>query len=121
MTCTTYGEKIEEIFDAMIRLSGEILPENRKAAYMYIDLVWRKVIQFLRSFEREEGTEELRSKFESYVVAEESRLRRNFEDINYRIDSPDIIRLVSGEGRLETVMKIVLTAVACALLTRTCV
>jgi hypothetical protein len=119
MTCTTYCAKIEEIFDAMIRLSGEVMPENRQAVYRYIDSVWRRVIQFVRSFKDEGGTEELRSKFESYVAAEESRLRRNFEDINYRIDSPDTVQLVSGEGRLETVMKTVLTAVSCALLTRT--
>jgi hypothetical protein len=119
MTCTAYCAKIEEMFDAMIHLSDEVLPENRQALYTYVNTVWSQVTPFVRSFKGEGGTEELRSKFESYVAAEESRLRRNFEDINYRIDGPDTVQLVSGEGRLETVIKTALAAVVRALLTRT--
>ena len=36
MTCTTYCVKIEEIFDAMIRLAYEVLPENRRGVNMRI-------------------------------------------------------------------------------------
>src|SRR5258708_175978 len=119
MTCTTYCVKIEEIFDAMIRLSDEVLPENLPAVYKYIDTVWRQVTVFVQSIEREEGTEELRSRFKPHVTAEESRLRRNFEEINYRIDGSDTVRIVSGEGRLETVIETVFDAIPCAVLTRT--
>jgi hypothetical protein len=110
MTCTTYCTRINEIFDLMIHLSGDVLPENRRDVCAYIDRVWELVTPFVRSFQRENGTEELRSKFKSYIAAEESRLRRNLEDINYRFSSihdPDTVRLVFGEGRLETVIKTV--------------
>lgn len=103
MTCTAYCEKIEDIFDAMIRLAHEVLPENRNGVNTYIDMVWQDVTIFVQSIKREKGTEELRSKFESYVTAEEARLRRNFEDIEYDIDGCDTVQLITGESRPEIV------------------
>ena len=107
MTCTMYCVKIEEIFDVMIRLAYEVLPENRSTVETYILVMWKLVASFMQSIKRKEGTEELISKFQSYVVAEEARLRRNLEDIKYQIDGPEIFRIVSGEGRLETVSQAV--------------
>ena len=103
MTCTTYCKKIEEIFDAMIRLAYQVRQENRKEVNKYIAIVWMNVMVFVQSIEREEGTEYLRSKFEPYVAAEEARLQQNFEDIKYDIDSYDTTRLIAGGGRVETV------------------
>ena len=103
MTCTMYCVKIEEIFDAIIRLAYKVLPENRQAVSTYIDVVWQYVTLFVQSIKREEGTEELRSKFEPHVASEEARLRRNLEDINYRIDISDTFRVIAGEGRVEMV------------------
>ena len=103
MTCTTYCEKIEEVFDAMIGLTYKILPENRKWVQDYVKRVWSSVTVLVQSIEREEGTEELRSKFEPYVAAEEARLQRNFERIKYDIDGSDGVQIVAGEGRIEMV------------------
>ena len=103
MTCTTYCKRIEEIFDAMIRLAYKVLPENRKEVNSYIGTVWTTVTVFVQSIKREEGTEDLRSKFKSHVAAEEARLRENLEDIKYDIDSWDTVRLIAGDGRVETV------------------
>lgn len=103
MTSTGYCEKIEEIFDAMISLSDEVLPENRTAVNEYIDDVWQEVIVYVRSLKWENGTEGLRERFESYVTREEERLRRNLDDMGYNIDSHDVVRLISGSGRIETV------------------
>ena len=105
MTCTTYCMKIEEIFDAMIRLSYETLPENRQAISDHINGVWRRVTVFAQSIKREEGTRKLRSKFESYVTAEEERIRRNFENFKYQIDGPDTIQVICEESRPETVIR----------------
>jgi len=110
MTCTSYCQKIEEIFDAMIRLSDEVLPENRKEVNEYICYVWEEVNTFTRSIKLEKGTEELRTKFRSHVDAEEARLQRNFEDIKYDIDSYDSVSLISGHGRIETVLPLSLHA-----------
>ena len=76
-----YCEKIEEIFDAMRQLSHQVLPENRRVVNRYIEVAWRRVGPFARSIEKDEGTAELRSRFEPYVAAEEARLQRNFEAI----------------------------------------
>ena len=104
MTCTSYCEKIEEIFDAIINLADQVLPENRKEVNEYISYIWGHVTVWVRSIKREKGTEELRSKFESHVSAEEARLHRNLEDIMYDIDSYDTVKLVAGNGRPEAVI-----------------
>lgn len=101
MTCTKYCTKIEEIFDAMIRLSHEVLAENRQAVVNYVHWSWRQVTAFVQSIEREEGTDDLRSKFEPHVIAEEARLQQNFEEIKCRIDSSDTFRVIFGKGRIE--------------------
>ena len=104
MTCTSYCEKIDEILDAMIRIADEVLPENRKEVNAYIAHVWETVVVWVRSIKKEQGTEELRTKFESHVIAEEARLHRNLEDIKYDIDSYDTVKLVAGNCRPEAVM-----------------
>ena len=95
---------IEDIFDAMMDLSEKVLPENRRSVIEYIDQVWQSVTVFTEAFHREMGADELYTRFESHVAAEEARLRQNFEDINYRVDSSQTIRVIAGEGRLETVI-----------------
>ena len=103
MTSTSYCKKIEEIFDAMIRLSEEVLPENRKEVNRYIGFAWEEVTTFARSIKWENGTEDIRAKFQSHVDVEEARLQKNLEDIKYDIDSDDVVPLISGHGRIETV------------------
>ena len=119
MTCTTYCEKIEEIFDAMIRLAYKALPENRKEVNRYVANVWTHVTVFVQSIKREKGTDELRSKFESYVKDEEARLQRNLEDIKYDIDSYDTVQLIAGEGRAEMVTEAVRAPLSSTILNST--
>lgn len=118
MACTTYCVKIEEMFDAMIRLAHEVLPENRLPVSCYINTVWRFVMAFAQSIKKEDGTEGLRSKFEPYITAEEARLQRNFEDIKYQIDDSDTLRVVAGEGRAEAVTNTIFCPVHRMILTR---
>jgi hypothetical protein len=103
MTCTSYCEKIEEIFDAMIRLSDEVRRENRREVNRYIEIVWGEVTIFTRSIKWERGTDDLKAKFQSHVAAEEARLQKNFEDFHYDIEDYDSVRQISGRGRIETV------------------
>ena len=112
MTSTAYCEKIEGIFDAMICLADEVLPENREGVDSYISAVWSQVAVFVQSITREGGTEDLKSKFQSYVDAEEARLRKNFEDIKYDIESYDMVQLVAGVGRTEMVIVIICSSVS---------
>ena len=103
MTCTSYCKKIEEIFDAMTRLLDEVLPENRTVVNEYVYYAWIEVGIFTRSIELEDGTDNLRAKFQSYVDAEEERLRKNLEDIKYDVSDYNSVYLVSRPGRIETV------------------
>lgn len=104
ITCTAYCIKIEEVFDGMIRLSSEVLPENRRFVRYYIHKAWKMMTVFVQSIKREEGLEELGVKFEPYVTAEEARIRRNLEDVKYRIDGSDTFQVIAGEGRIEMVI-----------------
>ena len=113
-----YCEKIEEMFDAMVPLYYESLPENRHHTGSYIHRVWKTLAVFTQSIKKERGTDELRSKFDSHVAAEEAKLRQNFEDVKYRIDGPDEIRLISGRGRLETVIEFTCPPISYMILTR---
>ena len=108
MTCTSYRKKISGIFDAMIRLSDEVLPENRKEVNSYIGGAWMEGAPFTRLIKWVENTEELWAKFQSYIDAEEERLRKNFEDFKYDIDSYESVHLISGHRRIETVRSLAL-------------
>ena len=105
MACTKYCVKIREIIDAMIRLAPEVLPENQESVNYFINMTWNRVKVFVQSIKGGEGTEELWLKFKPYVAAEEARLQRNLEDLRYQIDGSDTVRVISGEGRIETVIK----------------
>ena len=119
MACTKYCVKIGEIIDAMIRLAPEVLPENQMSVEFLINAAWNRVRVFVQSIKREEGTEELWLKFKPYVAAEEARLQRNLEDLKFQIDSPDTVRVISGEGRVETVIKAICDAASYTNLTGT--
>jgi len=88
----------------MIRLSDEVLPENREQVNKYLCCAWMEATMFVRSFRWEWGTEDLATKFKSHVDAEEARLQTNLEDFKYDIDSDVVVRLISGNGRIETVL-----------------
>jgi hypothetical protein len=87
----------------MIRLSDEVLPENRREVNKYTNNVWEEVAIFTRSIKWERGKDDLMVKFQSHVVTEEARLQKNLEDTKYNIDGYDSVRLISGQGRIETV------------------
>ena len=116
MTCTAYCEKIEEILDAMIRSAYEVLPENQEAVRLYTEGVWKTVTTFVQPFNRDNGPEDLIPKFESYVTAEEKRLRRNFEEMKYRIDDVGTFQVIAGEGRVEMVIKTIYSTVFCTII-----
>jgi hypothetical protein len=47
--------------------------------------------------------EGLQEKFNSYVEAEEARLRGNLEAVDYDLDAANTLSLVTGDGRIERV------------------
>lgn len=104
MTCTSYCEKIDEIFDAMIRLTDEVLPENRKELIDYLSYVWGASMVWVGSIKRRQAIQEIGDKFESYVIAEEERLHRDLEEIKYDIGSVETVMLIARNSRPETVI-----------------
>jgi hypothetical protein len=94
----------------MIRLSEEVLPENRKRVNEYIGRTWRGATALTQPFNKWAGTTNIWAQFTSHVAAEETRLQKNLEDIKYDIDGYDSVRLISGQGRIETVQSLSLHA-----------
>lgn len=79
-------------------------PANRIAVDNYFREVWNPVAQTcmsFRSFYPNDST--LVTKFQSYMDAEEERIRKNLEEIKYDIDALDTLALITGPGRIEKV------------------
>ena len=76
---------------------------NRGAVNKYFLAVWDSAMTLVQSIQRYSGPDTLKVMFESYVIAEEERLRRNLEKFRYHIDDYDAVRSITGRGRIEQV------------------
>ncbi len=103
MTMTRYAIEIDNLLDKMFALKKHVLPANRRSVEQYLDVVWSPITELTTGFRRIERSEVAEERFQSYVDAEESRLRDALKDINYDIDAADILQLVTGPGRVEKV------------------
>jgi hypothetical protein len=103
MTMTDYCQKIDKILAAMFHLVDRVKPKNRSTVNRYLHHTWKLVKTMTHSIDKEYGTDFLRAKFESWVTAEEDRLRTNLEDFQYWIDADSTMSLITGPGRIETV------------------
>lgn len=103
MTATDYCNKIDQIISAMFHLRDKVQPANRHNVDEYLLSIWDSVMTLTHSVQKYDGPEGPKARFESYVKAEEERLRRNLEDIRYQIDDFATVSLVTGPGRSEIV------------------
>ena len=103
MTATVYREKIVEICAKMFAIRPLIHPANRNAVNQYLDTVWKKVATLTSSLVGKTQTDALKGRFQSYVDAEEQRLREGLETFKYDIDAIDTLSLITGPGRIEKV------------------
>ncbi|KAF7341977.1 hypothetical protein MVEN_01784700 [Mycena venus] len=96
-----YANKISELLGKMFAILPKILPANKSSVNMYLDMIYRGVWSVVASLNPCNVNEALHAKFSSYIEAEETRIRGNLEAVQYDIDAPDTLELVTGEGRIE--------------------
>jgi hypothetical protein len=107
-----YVAKIRELLAKMFALRLTVLPENRGSCNRYLDSIYHGVTTLHSGLNPCYINENLQEKFNSYVEAEETRLRGNLEAISYDIDALNTLSLVTGQGRIERVSFSVLFCVA---------
>ncbi|KAI0701233.1 hypothetical protein BC835DRAFT_271177 [Cytidiella melzeri] len=100
-TSAKYGEYILELFNHLFSMRSSLLPENRYWADYYLKTVWPVAFELIKSFRPANVPEHIEAKFKAYTEHEESRMRKNLEDIRFDIDALDTVYVVAGPGRIE--------------------
>ena len=103
MTATYYRDKIVEICAKMFSIRPLIHSSNRNAVDKYLQTVWKRVCTLTSSLVSTSQADTLQARFQSYVDAEEQRLREGLETVRYDIDAIDTLSLITGPGRIEKV------------------
>ncbi|PIL29997.1 hypothetical protein GSI_07908 [Ganoderma sinense ZZ0214-1] len=101
MAMTHYVVQIDQLLNKMFSVKSLVLPANRRFIERYLDAIWSPITELTLGFRRAEWSEVMREKFERYVVEEEDRMREKLETIRYDIDGADMLTLVTGPGRIE--------------------
>ncbi|TBU41129.1 hypothetical protein BD309DRAFT_868889 [Dichomitus squalens] len=101
MAMTHYVVQIDHLLDKMFAVKSHVLPANRRFVERYLDSVWSLITELTTGFRRAEWNDAMRENFQSYVVDEENRMRERLETIRYDIDAADTLILVTGPGRIE--------------------
>ncbi|KAI8975832.1 hypothetical protein BD414DRAFT_497057 [Trametes punicea] len=101
MTAMYYREKIIDILTKMLAMRPLILEANREFVRAYLEKIYERVCNLVYSLVGEEQPESLKARFQSYVDAEEERLRQGLETVKYDIDGMDTLTLIIGPGRIE--------------------
>ncbi|KAI0735979.1 hypothetical protein C8Q76DRAFT_766166 [Earliella scabrosa] len=101
MAMTHYAVQIDSLLEKMFAIKPLVLPANRRFVEKYLDSVWSYVTELTAGFRRAEWSEALRERFQGYVEAEEEKMRDQLEIMRYDIDAADTLLLITGPGRIE--------------------
>ncbi|EED77713.1 predicted protein [Postia placenta Mad-698-R] len=85
ISATIYRDKIHEIFEKMFAIRPHLHEANVLMIDSYLSEIWAKLLE----------------RFQSYIDAEEERLKKNLEAIKYHVDDSTSLALVTGPGRIE--------------------
>ena len=88
----------------MHAMRSSILPENRYWVDYYLSKVWPTIVDLSEGLQESELPEELHDRFLPFMEHEETRIRRNLQDIRFDIDALDTVYVVAGQGRIEKVI-----------------
>ena len=87
----------------MFAILPKIPKENVNSINEYLQSVYPGIVTLQMSVTPCSIGEGLQAKFKSYVEAEESRMKRALEQVEYHIDATDTLALITGPGRIEQV------------------
>ncbi len=104
MTAVHCASEIRRICAKMFAIRPFIHTENRQAVETYLDTTWKEITTLSYSLASSPlQSDDLKERFQSYVDAEEQRLKEGLEIFKYNIDAIDTLRLITGAGRIEKV------------------
>ena len=89
----------------MFAMRPQIHNANAEAVLKYLLAVYKRSVKLTSSFNGTYQADSLKARFQSYVDAEEQRLREGLETVRYDIDAMDTLTLVTGPGRIEKVRR----------------
>lgn len=98
-----YRDRICGILDTMYRRLDEVLPENRARLNEYLD-AWsiRNVELIVRSTDTHcVDDPKISQNVGSHTIDEEVRMDKVLQSVQYEIDAPDTLALITGPGRIE--------------------
>jgi hypothetical protein len=98
-----YAQKIETLFAKMEGVRTSLLPPNRAAFDDYFQSVWIFVHTLTAAVSSLSVGLDDPEKFKLYLEAEERRLGKNLQAVDYVIDGIDTLTLITGGGRIEKV------------------
>ncbi|KAL6303383.1 hypothetical protein BKA93DRAFT_735065 [Sparassis latifolia] len=101
LAASAYKTRIDELLSKMFSLRPHIHPANRFAVESYLNSVWANVAKLTSSLQSCTAAESLQARFRNYWEAEDQRIRRNLEDVRYRLEDMSTVTLVAGKGRIE--------------------
>ncbi|KAK7043094.1 hypothetical protein VNI00_008448 [Paramarasmius palmivorus] len=101
-----YKHHIYRLVQDMIKCARRTLPENRRVVDQYlahqnfdrIELLLRSTRSLSHTFTADRYLSEA---IDTYTNAEQKRLERALEHMAYEIDTPEVVSLVTGPGRIE--------------------
>ncbi|KAJ7216565.1 hypothetical protein GGX14DRAFT_696336 [Mycena pura] len=96
-----YANKINELLAKMFAIVSHVKPENKSVVNHYLKTVYQGVYTLVDSLNVCYINSTLQEKFQSYIEAEEARIRGNLETTKYDIDSLDTLELITGDGRID--------------------
>ena len=100
---TRYQKLLQLIIAKMHHILSLVLPINKSQADIYFHRLWSYIARLLVPISDLEIHNGLWDKFDEYVKLEEDRIASNLGRINYCIDGPSTVSIISGDGRMETV------------------
>ena len=112
MTSRHYKDKIVTIIGDMTRILPSILPVNRQSVNVYQQSLWEMVYPLiaapgLNDSDTFDGC--IPEVFKQFTDSEEQRLQASLAALQYAIDGPEMLPLVTGPARIENVGSVCLT------------
>ncbi|KAI0325467.1 hypothetical protein GY45DRAFT_1348843 [Cubamyces sp. BRFM 1775] len=100
MTATYYRGKVVELLAKMFAMRPRIHQANTEAVQKYLSKVYRRATTLTSSVICTFQDDSLKARFQSYVNAEEQRIREGLETVRYDVDAMDTLTLITGPGRI---------------------
>ena len=103
MGATIYAERIDNILTSLFNARYSILQANRSSLDRYLECVWLQATELTQALCRVNLPKSIAARFQPFLEEEEERLRGNLQGVEYMIDDPDTLSLVTGGGKIEKV------------------